>query len=183
MSNATQFPFAKDSWQNPRNARTLRALMALRNEEIGQRLTSLRHQKGNPPQEVVAAAVGVSYRSYQAWESGQTKPSWRSLTKVAAYYGVTPEWILVGEEEAVTKATPDLNAALGGQPEWAIRMEAKLDAVLDALTRAGLTEPTDPRVELERELEERVQEELQARQRADADAASQRDQGRRRKAR
>lgn len=75
--------------------------MALRNEEIGQRLAWLREQKGNPPQEVVAAEVGVSYRSYQAWETGETKPSWRNLTKLAEYYGVAAEFILIGGDDVV----------------------------------------------------------------------------------
>jgi transcriptional regulator with XRE-family HTH domain len=147
--------------------------MALRNEEIGQRLTSLRQQKGNPPQEVVASEVGVSYRSYQAWEGGQTKPSWRNLTRLAEFYGVTPEWILIGEEE-------ERPAGLEGR---LASMEAQLTEVLDALTRAGLTEPADPRAEMERLLEERVEEERQAHKRDAANEATAPGRGRQRKAR
>jgi transcriptional regulator with XRE-family HTH domain len=128
MSSATQNGFAKDSWQTPRNARTFRALMALRNEEIGQRLAQLRERKGNPPQEVVAAEVGVSYRSYQAWETGETKPSWRNLTKLADYYGTTAEFILVGNEDGSFET--DDETVLAEQPPWAARLEEKLDAVL-----------------------------------------------------
>lgn len=133
MSSATQKVFAKDSWQTPRNARTLRALMALRNEEIGQRLTELREQRGGPPQEVVAQEVGVSYRSIQAWEAGETKPSWRNLTQLATYYGVSPEFILVGEN-GTTAAVPDTQLE---------RIEAKLDELLElvrAIERGSLAD-------------------------------------------
>lgn len=91
-------PFARDSWQTPRNARTLAAYMALRNSEIGARISALRKDRGGMPQEIVAQKLGVSNRSYQAWEAGDTKPSWRNLEKLAKFYGVTEEYILLGSE-------------------------------------------------------------------------------------
>lgn len=93
----TQPDFANDSWQTHRNARTLRRFMALRQAEIGERIAQLRHDRGNPPQEVVAQQIGVSYRSLQSWEAGAAKPSYRNLEKLAAYFGVSEEFILMGE--------------------------------------------------------------------------------------
>lgn len=96
MSSATKSGFVKDAWQTPRNRRTFRAYMALQNSEIGARLRELRKQRGNPPQQTVAERVGVSYRSLQAWEAGETKPNYGSLQKLAVYYGVSEEHILMG---------------------------------------------------------------------------------------
>jgi transcriptional regulator with XRE-family HTH domain len=95
MTSATQQTFAKDSWQTPRNARTLRAYMALRNQEIGARLRDLR---GSRPQTLIANELGVAERTYQNWEAGDAKPSWRNLQKVASYYRVTEEFILTGAD-------------------------------------------------------------------------------------
>lgn len=95
--------FAQDSWQTPRNARTLAAYMALQTREIGDRISALREARGNPPQEIVAQKLDVSNRAYQAWEAGDSKPSWRNLTKLAKFYGVTEEFILLGD---VPEETP-----------------------------------------------------------------------------
>jgi transcriptional regulator with XRE-family HTH domain len=63
--------------------------MALQQREIGERIAKLRKSRGNPPQEVVAQQLGVSYRAYQAWEAGDAKPAYRNLSKLAAFFGVT----------------------------------------------------------------------------------------------
>lgn len=105
MSSATHAFLAKDAWQSPRNAHTLRAYMALRNQEVASRIRELRKLRGNPPQERVAEALGVGDRTYQTWESGEAKPSYRNLEKLAAFYGVTEGFILEGLEDA----TPRMN--------------------------------------------------------------------------
>jgi transcriptional regulator with XRE-family HTH domain len=74
--------------------------MALRNQEIAQRIKELREGKGNPPQPIVAAAVGVSLRTYQNWEGGDAKPEYRNLENLAAYFGVSEEFILTGTENS-----------------------------------------------------------------------------------
>lgn len=94
--HATQPEFAKDSWQTPRNARSLRAFMALRNQEIAARLRELRGQR---PQTTIADELGVAERTYQNWEAGDAKPSYRNLQRLAEYYGVGEEYILTGENE------------------------------------------------------------------------------------
>src|SRR4051794_25614689 len=103
MSSATQPAFVKDAWQTPRNARTLRAFMALQNEEIAARLRELRKARGNPPQDTVAAELGVGDRTYQTWENAEAKPSYRSLQKLADYFGVGEDFILSG----TGRVTPD----------------------------------------------------------------------------
>lgn len=100
MSSTPNAFLAKDSWQTPRNARTLRAYMALRNQEIAERLKELRASKGNPPQKTVAARIGIETRTLQTWEAGDAKPSYRNLEPLARYYGVSEEYILTGTENA-----------------------------------------------------------------------------------
>lgn len=71
--------------------------MALRNQEIGERLRELRGQK---PQTTVADELGVAERTYQNWEAGDAKPSYRNLQKIAEYFGVGEDYILAGERPA-----------------------------------------------------------------------------------
>lgn len=137
----TQPAFANDSWQTQRNARTLQAFMALRQAEIGERISRLRRDRGNPPQEVVAQQIGVSYRSLQSWEAGDAKPSYRNLTKLADYFGVSEEFILMGE---VDPSAPRNVTQLD-------RIEQKLDQLIEAA--AALTQ-LDERLRL---LEARAQ--------------------------
>ena len=122
MQARAQIFFAEDSWQAPRNARTLAAYMALRNREIGERIAALRQAKGNPPQEIVAQKLGVSHRSYQSWEAGDTKPSWRNLAKLARYYGTSEEVILRGDAIKPPEPEPSqldrIEAALAGLTEF-----------------------------------------------------------------
>jgi transcriptional regulator with XRE-family HTH domain len=107
--------------------------MALRNREIGERIAALRKAKGNPPQEIVAQRIGVANRSYQSWEAGDTKPSWRNLEKLAKFYGVTEEWVLLGDvaqtdsNQAVTQLDR-IEAALTALEEQVRLMRAETAA-------------------------------------------------------
>jgi transcriptional regulator with XRE-family HTH domain len=122
MSSAAQVGYANDSWQTARNARTLRAFMALRNTEIAARIRQLRSDRGDPPQTLVAEAIGVSERAYQTWEAGEARPVYRNLERLAAYYGVTEDFILTGRVG---------DGSSGGFHEAQLtRIEAKLDELL-----------------------------------------------------
>jgi transcriptional regulator with XRE-family HTH domain len=130
MSTATQQPFAKDSWQTPRNARTLRAYMALRNQEIGARLRDLR---GSRPQTLIASELGVAERTYQNWEAGDAKPSWRNLQKAASYYKVTEEFILTGATGG--RELPSEAAAAEQVEDVAIEFRERVNATHSQLDR------------------------------------------------
>lgn len=56
----------------------------------------IRELRGDKPQTLVADEMGVAERTYQGWEQGETKPSYRSLQKLANYFGVPEEFILTG---------------------------------------------------------------------------------------
>jgi transcriptional regulator with XRE-family HTH domain len=100
MSTTTHRARVQDAWQTPRNARTLRAFMALQNQDIAERLKDLRRARGNPPQTTVASRIGIGERTYQTWEQGEAKPSYRNLERLAEYYGVTEDFILTGHENS-----------------------------------------------------------------------------------
>jgi transcriptional regulator with XRE-family HTH domain len=108
--------------------------MALQQREIGERIAKLRKSRGNPPQEVVAQQLGVSYRAYQAWEAGDAKPAYRNLSKLAAFFGVTEEFILMGGEEP-ERTTPQLDRIETLLTEHTGRLDA-LEAALTALRGA-----------------------------------------------
>ena len=61
--------------------------------EIGQRLKKLR---GGLNQQIYAKRIGVSYRAYQNYESGESIPKPIILKKIAAKGSVTIDWILTG---------------------------------------------------------------------------------------
>ncbi len=121
--------------------------MALQHAELGARIAELREARGNPPQNVVAQQMGVGYRSYQAWESGETRPEWRNLERLADYYGVDQHWLLTGQGPSEPRP----------QRDQLDRIEAMLTAVMTAL-KIPLPETADPGDALERELEDAVQQ-------------------------
>ena len=82
--------------------------MALRNQEIGARLRELR---GSKPQTTVADEIGVAERTYQNWEAGTAKPSYRNLQSIATYYGVGEDYILAGSERALAPVESATNGA------------------------------------------------------------------------
>lgn len=151
--------YVQDSWRTPRNARTLQAYMALKNREIGARIAELRKSRGNPPQEVVAHKLEVAYRSYQSWEAGDTKPSWRNLTKLAKFYDVTEEFILLGEQPA-TAEPPTPN------PFPADTIDGRLDRIEETLKFQRVVNGNSDALDARFDRLERTLQELQVNQRA-----------------
>ena len=153
MQPHTKNRFVQDSWQAARNARILPHSMALRNREIGQRLSALREARGNPPQEIVAQKLEVANRSYQSWEAGDTRPSWRNLQKLAAYYGTTEEFLLLGEEVQSIASEPtrldQLEQQIEALAELVQLMRAEGQTAVAAVLRRIDVEP-DPTVQVQR---------------------------------
>jgi transcriptional regulator with XRE-family HTH domain len=129
MSSAPQVSRTKDAWQTASNARTLRAVMALRNEEMAQRLRELREQMGNPSQELVAHHIKVGRRTYISWERAEARPSYRNLRSLADYYGVSIAYILEG-----TSSDPEAEAS---QLDRIEAMCVEIISRLDALPETG----------------------------------------------
>ncbi len=74
---------------------------------IGNRLANLRRAKGWS-QEYVAELVGVSRQAVSKWEQDRSAPDTYNLIALARLYGVSVEYIAVGEAEGETldSATP-----------------------------------------------------------------------------
>lgn len=115
--------------------------MALRNQEIGARLRELRGEK---PQTTVAEELGVGERTYQTWEAGDAKPSYRNLQRLATYFDVGEDFILSGASRAVPSKSPDLfsvapmgdiGAALAGLAEAIAQQNELLRRQSDILDR------------------------------------------------
>jgi transcriptional regulator with XRE-family HTH domain len=111
--------------------------MAYKDLEIAARIKELRAQRGNPPQEAMAQRLGISMRTYQNWESGAVKPAYRNLETLAAFHGVSEDYILSGRTENDETPTPDM-------PEWARRLEEKLDLLLSRVPTAEARIPAPP---------------------------------------
>lgn len=76
--------------------------------EFGEKLQTLRKRKGLT-QEELAAALFVSRTAISKWESGRGYPGIDSLKAIAAFFGVTVDELLSGEE-LLTLAAEDTKA-------------------------------------------------------------------------
>lgn len=76
-----------------------------RNRERGRRIAALRKQLYKT-QEEAFGEIGVSYRTYQGWESGQHEPQGHNLMRLAEYLGTTPDFLLYGEEQGRPSPPP-----------------------------------------------------------------------------
>jgi transcriptional regulator with XRE-family HTH domain len=66
--------------------------------------------------------MGVAHRTYQAWEAGSSRPTYRNLERIARYFGVSERFILTGDEATEPAPLPQLD-----------RIETKLDRLHEAL--------------------------------------------------
>lgn len=48
-------------------------------------------------QETIARKLGVSIRSVQRWEQGQSQPQLGQVLEIASLFGREPEWFLIPE--------------------------------------------------------------------------------------
>lgn len=77
-------------------------------DSFGRRLKGLRDEKGLTQAEV-AKEVGVSRVAYLSWENGSKSgklPSGDRLNKVAAFFGVRPEWLYDGTPPRLQSQPP-----------------------------------------------------------------------------
>lgn len=65
-------------------------------DRFGERLRSL-CAKTKLPRDVLADTIGVSVDTMRLWQNGERYPSYWSLVRVAAYFHVTPNWLITGE--------------------------------------------------------------------------------------
>jgi len=87
---------------------------------MGARIKELRASRGLK-QQFIADHCGVTLRTFQMWQAGDTEPRQEQLEKLADILETTPRFILRGE-------TPDLS--LEGRGSQLDRIEQKLDTIL-----------------------------------------------------
>jgi transcriptional regulator with XRE-family HTH domain len=92
----------KKSWQTKAEVRSVEAQMAITRERVMAQMLRLRQMHGSEDdpmsQEEAAHTAGVSARTWQRWEAGDTVPYARNLSTVAEKFGL-PLAIGHGREE------------------------------------------------------------------------------------
>ena len=69
---------------------------------IAEKIRTLRKERGIT-QDELASALRVSFQSVSRWENGETYPDIEMIPKIAAYFGVTTDELLVEKDESVLK--------------------------------------------------------------------------------
>lgn len=69
-------------------------------------LRELRREK-EVKQEVLAEAMGVSVQAVSKWETGMSYPDIQLLPDLAKYFGVTVDYLLMGEDSKGLSAVPE----------------------------------------------------------------------------
>lgn len=75
-------------------------------ETTGTRIRKLMQEKGISTR-TLGKAIGVSGASIVQWTNDKTKPRENALAGLAAYFGVTPGWLLFGDDAPLAKSSID----------------------------------------------------------------------------
>ena len=70
--------------------------------ELYERIALARKQAGLS-QEQLGEKLGVSRQAVSKWESGQTNPDVAYLAEMCRLFGVSSDWLLLGEESALER--------------------------------------------------------------------------------
>lgn len=81
-------------------------------EALGDRLRSLRLRSGESLLDVQDRSAGRwQAGTLRAWEAGQRRPGAETVTELAAWYDVSPSWLLTGESDVADIVLPAGSAA------------------------------------------------------------------------
>ena len=72
-------------------------------KSLGNTIASLRH-RNNITQAALAERLGVSNKAVSKWESGQGYPDISLLPTIAEFFGVSIDYLLLGEKKGITRA-------------------------------------------------------------------------------
>lgn len=93
---------------------------------MGQRLRELARARGLSSDEEAARLVGVSYRQYQRWLSGESDPRGSSLKQIATAFEV-PIAELIEDEPLSERQLDRIEAELRRQGELLDALHSKID--------------------------------------------------------
>ena len=104
--------------------------------ELYERIALARKQAGLS-QEQLGEKLGVSRQAVSKWESGQTNPDVVYVSRMCALFGVSADWLLLGEESAAEKAParcPGCQAIVTGLDNFCSNCGAPLKEYADTFT-------------------------------------------------
>jgi len=120
---------------------------------IAERLRQLRDRDPAIKQPHVADATGVSLRTVQLWEAGDSTPEWEHAEALAKFYAVDVDWMMGRTEAEKRGPTPEgLETGgphLGRIAERLDLIEDKLDALLAVLATPPAADAATLRAALE----------------------------------
>lgn len=102
---------------------------------VGQRIVQARKAKGMT-QATLAHNLGVKTSTLTAWEHDRSEPRSNRLVTLAGLLGVSPLWLLQGDDAAAGGGAPiafDRYAALRQKLDQVGRLQDELNTVLAAL--------------------------------------------------
>jgi transcriptional regulator with XRE-family HTH domain len=137
LSTPPKETFVPGASRKQRNVRTF-ALQMERDIRLDlNRARRLKELRGSTPQRVIAEALHVETRSVQHWERG-LGISWPKLEALAAYYGVTTNWLLYGDErpEGARSQIDHIEAML--EELLALQLERELEPGGERVRRRGV---------------------------------------------
>lgn len=110
---------------------------------IAERLRGLRDRDPSVKQPHVADATGVSLRTVQLWEAGDSTPEWEHAEALAKFYDVDVDWMMGRTEAEKHGPTPEAPGA--GDPQLASLAErlGVIERKLDELLAVTLGDATD----------------------------------------
>ncbi len=99
--------------------------------EFGERIYNLRRKSGLS-QEEFAIKLGVSRQAVSKWETGQSVPDSEKAAAIGAYFGVSLDWLINGNETAEPSAAVEPAAPQTAEPASAVEPVGQLAAAPEA---------------------------------------------------
>ncbi len=107
---------------------------------FSENIVFLRRQK-NLRQSDIAAAIGISDKTYSKWETGETDPGISSVIRLAEFFGVAPSRLLEPEQVSDTEAAVDRMLS-DLPPEEAVQKSFEIQFhAIRGLAKRGCTNP------------------------------------------
>lgn len=95
-------------------------------------LKTLRKTRGYTSAKDFCKAIGISFNTYQNYESGSRVPTVEILVKIANFYGVTTDYLLGRDSQKSNELTPTQREEIATQ-KWLSLDKEKRDALLQMM--------------------------------------------------
>jgi len=102
--------------------------VTIKDVSIADEIRAARKAAGNPAQDAVAIAVGVTVRTYSRWENGYSEPRRDNVEALERYFGVS-----LGEAPSAAAAVPSVARRLAQLEETVSANQATIAELQEAL--------------------------------------------------